>query len=108
MKRFCLGTSGVSNPLNAMPFDLYEGIWVQVFAAVEAGAFAVTPEIYGELIRLKDEVGDCFRENPQQLILDVGTRPGIGRRMCNTPAGCRTHMHHTFRSASAAGGGPWG
>lgn len=72
MKRFCLDTSGVSNPLVTMPFDLFEVIWVQIFELVEEGAFAVTTEIHEELMLLEGEVGECFKRNRARLVREVG------------------------------------
>jgi hypothetical protein len=73
-KKYCLDTSGVSNPLESMPEDIimYNGIWTLVKDRIQNGAFAVNTEIYDELCRLDGNVGDCIRDNKDALILEVG------------------------------------
>lgn len=72
MKRYCLDTSGISNPLESMPEDIYGGLWAQVRARIIAGAFAVTTEIFSELEHIQGAIGDCLRENQGSLVLEVG------------------------------------
>jgi len=48
-KKYCLDTSGLSNPLEAMPEDVHSTLWKSVASVICAGKFAVTKEIYDEL-----------------------------------------------------------
>jgi Domain of unknown function (DUF4411) len=73
-KRYCLDTSGLSNPLENMPEDIvmYQNIWSHVKSHIENGFFAVNEEIYQELCRLPGSIGDCLRNNKDSLVLEVG------------------------------------
>lgn len=42
MKRYCFDTSGISNPVETMPDDIFESLWLKVIAVIEAGEIAVT------------------------------------------------------------------
>lgn len=72
MKKYCLDTSGFSNPLEHMPQDLHTTLWQKVMETVCAGIFAVTPEIYDELERLPGAIGDCVKSNRDLLRLEIG------------------------------------
>lgn len=73
-KRYCLDTSGLSNPLDTMPeaVAFYRPIWGFVMAQIEGGLFAVNTEIYEELCLLPGNVGTCLQDNKSNLILEVG------------------------------------
>jgi Domain of unknown function (DUF4411) len=73
-KRFCLDTSGLSNPLENMPEDIvmYQHIWRHVKSHIENGVFAVNEEIYQELCRLPGTTGDCLQNNKSRLVLELG------------------------------------
>lgn len=71
-KKYCLDTSGFSNPLEAMPQDIHVSLWDQVKLAIEGGHLAVTQEIYGELTHLPGALGECISENQSNLLLEVG------------------------------------
>lgn len=71
MKKYCLDTSGISNPLETMPEDIHESLWAEVRARIVAGDLAVTGDIYGELVHLQGAMGDCIRENEVNLLLEV-------------------------------------
>jgi hypothetical protein len=71
MKKYCLDTSGLSNPLEFMPEDIHPTIWAKVAALVTDGTFAVTVEIYEELQHLPGPIGDCIRENSAALQLEI-------------------------------------
>lgn len=72
MKKFCLDTSGLSNPLELMPADIYVSLWAQIQARIVNGDLACTAEIYDELTHLEGAVGDCIRDNESNLRLEVG------------------------------------
>lgn len=71
MKKYCLDTSGISNPLEFMPEDIYGGLWTQVQTRINSGVFAVTTEIFLELKHIEGTVGDCLRANQANLVLEL-------------------------------------
>jgi hypothetical protein len=73
-KRYCLDTSGLSNPLDSMPenIPIYQPIWAHVKAKIESGVFAVNKEIYDELCLLPGQIGACLQNNEDNLLLEVG------------------------------------
>lgn len=73
-KRYCLDTSGISNPLDSMPENIimYQGIWTLVKSKIESGIFAVNKEIYDELCLLPGTIGTCMQDNEDKLLLEVG------------------------------------
>jgi hypothetical protein len=71
MKKYCLDTSGLSNPLEFMPEDIHPTVWAKVAALVTDGTFAATVEIYDELEHLPGPIGDCIRENDAALQLEI-------------------------------------
>ena len=73
-KRYCLDTSGISNPLESMPesIAIYQPIWSHVKTQIESGFFAVNEEIYQELCCLPGKMGDCLKNNKDNLVLEVG------------------------------------
>ena len=71
MKTYCLDTSGLSNPLVAMPEDIHPSLWRRIEGIIEAGRLAVTAEIHDELTHLEGSIGDCIRTHKAELILEV-------------------------------------
>jgi hypothetical protein len=71
MKKYCLDTSGFSNPLEFMPEDIHTSIWAKIAGLVADGTFAVTVEIYEELEHLPGPIGDCIRENEIALQMEI-------------------------------------
>ena len=71
MKKYCLDTSGLSNPLESMPEDIHASLWAEVRARIATGSLAVTGEIYAEMEHIQGEMGDCIRENEVNLLLEV-------------------------------------
>jgi hypothetical protein len=73
-KKYCLDTSGLSNPLESMPeiIPMYQPIWNHVKTHIENGIFAVNDEIYQELFCLNGQVGQCLKDNKAKLVLEVG------------------------------------
>jgi hypothetical protein len=72
MKRYCLDTSAFSNPMEAMPEDIYERLWSELCERVEAGVFATTAEVYSELTHLMGNVGNCVQVHKDKLLLEIG------------------------------------
>lgn len=71
-KRYCLDTSGLSNPLEFMPEDIHSILWARIVDVIVAGKFAVTKEIYEELVYLPGSIGECVKNNCAALQLEVG------------------------------------
>jgi hypothetical protein len=71
-KKYCLDTSGFSNPLEFMPQDIHPSLWKQVEATVTSGILAVTREIYDELEHLPGSIGDCIRAHRDLILLELG------------------------------------
>lgn len=73
MKKYCLDTSGLSNPLQASPDDIHVTLWAQICDRIIDGVFAVTAEIYDELTHLPGSVGRCVADHDADLKLEVGS-----------------------------------
>ena len=73
MKKYCVDTSGLSNPLETMPEDIHTSLWGNIAERIEDDQFAVTQEIYAELELLEGQTGECIRKNKDSLILEVGS-----------------------------------
>lgn len=71
MKKYCFDMSGISHPLEIMPADIHKSMWASIETILASGAIAVTQEIYGEMIHISGPVGDCIRNNEEQLVLEV-------------------------------------
>ncbi len=72
MKKYCFDTSGISNPVENQPDDLYGPIWRQVITVIEAGAIAVTTEIYEEIHgSIRSMVGEYIDANRHLLVLEI-------------------------------------
>lgn len=71
MKAYCLDTSGLSTPLEHMPEDIHTVLWSRLATIVADGKFAVTTEIYEELVLLPGLIGDCIRGNKANLQLEI-------------------------------------
>jgi Domain of unknown function (DUF4411) len=71
MKKYCLDTSGLSNPLESMPEDIHSSLWLKIAGLVVDGKFAVTAEIYEELGHLPGPIGDCIKANEAVLQLEI-------------------------------------
>jgi hypothetical protein len=71
-KKYCLDTSGLSNPLENMPDDIFSALWDQVHHLITAGIFAATQEIYDELRHLNGKTGDCIKQCKSEILLEIG------------------------------------
>lgn len=72
MKRYCFDTSGLSNPLEAMPERVYPTVWRHIGALISSQAVAVTAEIFGEMEHLGGEFGKLVRDSKAFLLLEIG------------------------------------
>lgn len=71
MKAYCPDTCGLSSPLEHMPEDIHPTLWASVQRVIVEGKFAVTTEIYGELVNLPGQIGKCIADNKSQLQLEI-------------------------------------
>ena len=71
-KIYCLDTSGLSNPLESMPEDIFSLLWQRICTEIENGKFATNREIFDELARLNGLVGECITRFKSELILEIG------------------------------------
>ncbi len=72
MKKYCFDTSGFSNPLEAMPEDIHDSMWMKVKAIIADGRIAVTAEIYDEMERIGGDLGQCVKDHKAEMLLEVG------------------------------------
>lgn len=61
MPRYCLDTSGVSNPWHALPERVFPTLWVKVRACIENDCFCWNDNIAVELRNFKGAIGDALR-----------------------------------------------
>lgn len=72
MVKYCLDTSGLSNPWETLPEDIYSNLWTQVIVACKSGIFCYNSEIYGELNSITGKLGACLKEYGRDFILEIG------------------------------------
>ncbi|MFZ3352801.1 MAG: DUF4411 family protein [Xanthobacteraceae bacterium] len=73
MKKYAFDTSGISNPLETMPEDIHESMWRGFKAkCLESGIIAVTQEIYDEMVHIPGSVGQCIKDQKDNMLMDVG------------------------------------
>jgi hypothetical protein len=72
MKKYCIDTSGISNPLETMPEDIHESAWRKIKERIISGEFAVTKEIFDEMVHIVGTVGECIKASESELVLEVG------------------------------------
>lgn len=72
MKRYCLDTSGFSNPIQDVPEDIHVTLWDRLCDLVRAGHFATTQEVYDELTHIPGKVGECIKDHKAELVLEIG------------------------------------
>jgi hypothetical protein len=70
--KYCLDTSGLSKPLEDMPEDIHTILWSSISQKVISGIFAVTKEIYDELIHIPGNIGQCIKDNCSNMQFEVG------------------------------------
>ena len=63
MKAYCLDTSGLSTPLYICRRTYIRFFWKRVEKVVVDGKFAVTTEIYGELVYLPGKIGKYIADH---------------------------------------------
>ena len=72
MHKYCLDTSGLSNPFMDMPEDIYVSLWSNVMSRIDAGVFCWNVEIAEELEGIFGSLGDCLKACNGYCCLEVG------------------------------------
>lgn len=72
MHKYCLDTSGISNPILDMPQDIYISLWNKVKSKLEDGVFCWNVEIDEELKSVFGDVGDCLKACRSSCCFEVG------------------------------------
>ena len=73
MKKYAFDTSGISNPLEAMPEDIHESLWNSFKATtLQSGIIAVTQEIFTEMDSIPGSVGQSIKDNKSNILMEVG------------------------------------
>ncbi len=73
MADYCLDTSGLSNPLENLPEDIFGSLWRQVEAVIRSGRICCNTEILEELGFIQGRMGACIEECKDLICLEIGT-----------------------------------
>lgn len=73
MPKYCLDTSGFSNPLLDLPEDIHVTLWAKVRARVQTGVFCWNGEIAKELKSIYGEIGTCLQGCNGACCLEIGS-----------------------------------
>jgi hypothetical protein len=69
--RYCFDTSGLSNPRETQPEDIYESLWDFVRSIIESRTIAVTKEIHDEMCHINDGLGEFIAEREELMVFEV-------------------------------------
>lgn len=72
MHKYCLDTSGISNPVMDMPETIYISLWTQVVELIHAHIFCWNGEIAEELGSIFGMAGDALNSCNGECCLEVG------------------------------------
>ena len=72
MHKYCLDTSGLSNPFLEMPEDIYVSLWPKVMSSMDAGVFCWNYEIAEELKTIFGTLGDRLKACNGYCCFEVG------------------------------------
>ena len=72
MPKYCLDTSGFSNPLETLPDDIHMTMWEKVKAVINAGDICFNVEIQQELKSINGSVGESLAGCADKCMLEVG------------------------------------
>lgn len=70
--KYCLDTSGISNPIIDLPSDIHTTLWPKVVAAIEGGIFCWNVEIATEMTSIPGFVGESLKNCNGSCCLEVG------------------------------------
>ncbi len=72
MSKYCLDTSGFSNPLELIPEDIHETLWGKVKAVIQDGKIWCNTEILEEIHRINGGVAQCLKDHSHLLKKEIG------------------------------------
>jgi hypothetical protein len=72
MHKYCLDTSGISNPLAQMPEDIFAGLWGKIAKLVENGFFCCTTEIADEYQHIEGNMGRRLSAHKASMVYEIG------------------------------------
>lgn len=72
MPKYCLDTSGLSNPVMDLPAHIYVSLWPQVEEKISQGFFCWNVEIAEELESIFGPVGDTLKACNGDCCMEVG------------------------------------
>jgi hypothetical protein len=72
MHKYCLDTSGLSNPLLDLPDDIHVSLWSKVVLKIEEGVFCWNEEINEELKSIYGSLGACLMNCSPKCCYEVG------------------------------------
>lgn len=72
MKKYCMDTSGISNPWGDLPHDIFNSLWKNIEELIVDGVFAVTLEIYEEQLLIPNPLGEIIKANKNAMLLEIG------------------------------------
>ncbi len=70
--KYCLDTSGFSNPLMNMPEDIHKTLWLNVVAKVESEIFCWNPEIADEMSKIYGMIGAALNSCNGSCCYELG------------------------------------
>jgi hypothetical protein len=71
MHKYCLDTSGISNPLVAMPEDIFTSLWSKIIDLICDGNFCCNAEIAEQYTYIEGAVGECLKENIPIMLYEI-------------------------------------
>lgn len=72
MAKFCIDTSGLSNPYDTMPEDIHGSLWTAVRKFIQDGHAAVTKEVFDEMILIDGGLGDFIAGAKDAVLHEIG------------------------------------
>jgi hypothetical protein len=69
--KYCLDTSGLSNPVIEMPADIFVSLWPKIISVIEAETLCWNAEISEELSKIPGQVGECLKKCSKTCCLEV-------------------------------------
>lgn len=72
MHRYCLDTSGITNPLATIPEDIFLSCWSGVIEMIEAGLFCCNAEVFSEYEHINGNVGECLKSFKTEMVYEIG------------------------------------
>ncbi|WP_299963619.1 DUF4411 family protein [uncultured Roseobacter sp.] len=91
--KYCLDTSGFSNPLMEMPEDIHKTLWPSVVSRVQAEIFCWNYEIANEMASIQGAIGNALDGCNGSCCYEVGKGSWDWAAYVATNNTWRTHFH---------------